>query len=399
MTTVNNSQARNYSNDTAKNCHDHFKYKLLHQDAHCEARAGEITTPHGTIPTPIFMPVGTHGAIKAQSSEQVQQLDIPIILSNTFHLHLSPGSELIKKAGGLHQFMNWPKSILTDSGGFQVFSLRDKKIEEEGVTFKGMSGEKILLTPEKSIQIQQNLGSDIMMAFDECIPYPATESYVQNSIDRTHRWLERCMNAWSNEKQALFGIIQGSVYPNLRKQCVKEVSQFDLPGLAIGGVSVGEGPEHMRNIVSYTAPIMPRNKPRYVMGVGNPEDLLMIWEHGVDMSDCIIPTKLARSGALFTNRGKIRITNRKYRRDFYPIEPNCYCLVCKNYSRAYIKHLFDSNEILGAILATTHNIAFYNQLAKRAREAIFQNRFLDFKREFLEGYGSSTSGQKDEDKE
>ena len=364
----------------------HFKFKCTHQDPHCAARVGEIETPHGVIPTPIFMPVGTHGAIKALPPSELHDMDAKIILSNTYHLHLTPGSDLIKKAGGLHQFMNWHGPILTDSGGFQVFSLQQKSIKEEGATFKDAKGKDILLSPETSIEIQQNLGSDIMMAFDECIPYPATRQYTKNSMDRTHRWLDRCVKSWTNPKQSLFGIIQGSTFDDLRKECAEQVIARDLPGIAIGGVSVGEGPELMEKAVSYTAPLLPKDKPRYVMGVGNPEDLLMIWEHGIDMSDCIIPTKFARGGTLFTNRGKIRIRHKNYRRDFYPVDPNCSCYTCKNFTRAYMKHLFDSNEILGQILATIHNIQFYLDLAKSAREAIIAGKFLQFKKNFLDGY-------------
>jgi queuine tRNA-ribosyltransferase len=365
---------------------EHFSYELIHVDKNCGARAGIIRTPHGDIPTPVFMPVGTHGAIKALQPNQLIDMDTKIILSNTYHLHLSPGSDLIKKAGGLHKFMAWDRPILTDSGGFQVFSLQGNSITEEGSKFKGPDKQDIMLTPEVSIAIQQNLGSDIMMAFDECIPHPATEKYVENSIARTHRWLDRCIETWTNPKQALFGIIQGGVYDKYRKICVDEVTARDLPGYAIGGVSVGEGPDLMEKVVSHTAPLMPKDKPRYVMGVGNPEDLLMIWEHGIDMSDCIIPTKFARGGTFFTNRGKIRIQHKNYRRDFFPIEPNLDDYVNKNFTRAYIKHLFDSNEILGAILATAHNISFYKNLAERARAAILEDRFLEFKTEFLAGY-------------
>ncbi|MBF0360387.1 MAG: tRNA guanosine(34) transglycosylase Tgt [Oligoflexia bacterium] len=374
------------NNNITKEVNQHFKFELVHIDKKTGARAGEITTPHGIIKTPVFMPVGTHGAVKAQSPRELLEMQIGIILANTYHLHLSPGSDLIAKASGLHKFINWPNAILTDSGGFQVFSLKDKKIDENGVSFAGLKGKKILLTPEESIRVQQNLGADIMMAFDECIPYPATIEYTKKSIARTHRWLSRCIDSWKNPKQALFGIIQGSTHAETRKICVEEVAKFNLPGLAIGGVSVGEGPELMEEIVSITAPLMPKDKPRYVMGVGNPEDLLMIWENGIDMSDCIIPTKFARGGTLFTNRGKIRINHRNYRHDFYPIEPNCKCYCCSNFSRSYIKHLFDSNEILGTILATTHNIAFYHNLAQAARNAILNDKFLEFKREFLSNY-------------
>jgi queuine tRNA-ribosyltransferase len=368
---------------------EHFKFELQHVDKNCGARAGVIHTPHGSIKTPVFMPVGTHGAIKALQPKELKDLDIEIMLSNTYHLHLTPGSELIAKAGGLHKFMAWDRPILTDSGGFQVFSLQKNGITEEGALFRDADGKSIKLTPEISIGVQQNLGSDIMMAFDECIPFPATEKYVETSIERTHRWLDRSIEAWTNPKQALFGIIQGGVYNKYRDVCLEEVVKRDLPGYAIGGVSVGEGPEHMEAIVKYIAPKMPTNKPRYVMGVGLPEDLLMIWENGVDMSDCIIPTKFARGGTLFTNRGKIRIDHKNYRRDFYPIEPNLKDYVNTNFTRAYIKHLFDSNEILGQILATAHNIAFYKSMAVRAREAILEDRFLEFKKDFLSGYSKN----------
>lgn len=372
-----------------KRINKNFKFKLIHQDKHSKARVGEITTPHGVISTPVFMPVGTHGTVKALSPRDLDDISPPIILSNTYHLHLSPTSELIKKAGGLHKFMGWNKPILTDSGGFQVFSLQKKGITEAGATFFDQNRKEIVLSPEVSIQIQQNLGSDIMMAFDECIPYPATESYAKTSIDRTHRWLDRCVETWTNDKQALFGIIQGSTYESLRKKCVEEVVSRDLPGYAIGGVSVGEGPELMQEMVQMTAPLLPTDKPRYVMGVGNPEDLLMIWENGIDMSDCIIPTKFARGGTIFTFRGKIRIRHRNYHRDLYPLDPNCDCYTCKNFTRAYIKHLFDANEILGTTLATIHNLTFYKMMSDLARTAILENRFTSFKKEFLNNYLSN----------
>lgn len=374
--------------DVRKEVKKHFSFEVIHVDKHCGARAGIIRTPHGDIPTPVFMPVGTHGAIKALQPNQLMDMDLKILLSNTYHLHLTPGSDLIKKAGGLHKFMNWHRPILTDSGGFQVFSLQGNSITEEGSVFKNGKGKDIILTPETSIEIQQNLGSDIMMAFDECIPHPATEKYVENSIARTHRWLDRCIAAWTNPQQALFGIIQGGVYDKYRDVCLEELIARDLPGYAIGGVSVGEGPELMEKVVTHTAPKMPVDKPRYVMGVGNPEDLFMIWENGVDMSDCIIPTKFARGGTLFTYRGKIRIQHKNYRRDFFPVEPNLNDYVNNNFSRAYIKHLFDSNEILGQILATAHNIHFYKSLADKAREAILADRFLEFKAEFMDSYFS-----------
>ena len=332
---------------TAREVSQHFQFQLTHQDKNCPARTGLITTPHGEIPTPIFMPVGTHGAIKACMPRELLEMNQPIILANTYHLHLSPGAPLIAKAGGLHSFMQWPKALLTDSGGFQIFSLQQKGLSEEGALFMGPKGKEVKFTPENSIAIQQSLGSDIMMALDECIPYPTSRKDVEHSIARTHRWLERCVYSWSNPRQALFGIVQGGEYQDLRQRCVEEVTSWDLPGYAIGGVSVGEGPELMEQVVSTTAPLLPQDRPKYVMGVGTPEDLLMLWENGVDMSDCIIPSKYARGGTLFTNRGKIRIRHRNYRHDFYPVEPNCLCTTCKNFSRAYLKHLFDANEIWG----------------------------------------------------
>ena len=369
----------------------HFQFKILHQDPKTRARTGLITTPHGDITTPVFMPVGTHGAVKACDPHKLLEMNIDIILSNTYHLHLSPGSQLIAKAGGLHKFMQWPRAILTDSGGFQVFSLPHKTITEEGAIFQRPSGEKVQLSPENSLSIQQQLGSDIMMAFDECLPYPSRKKDVERSIARTHRWLDRCLKAWKHPHQALFGIIQGGEYEDLRRHCVQTVCERDLPGYAIGGVSVGEGPELMEEVVSTVAPQIPLEKPRYVMGVGNPEDLLMIWEYGIDMSDCTIPTKFARGGTLFTYRGKIRIRHKNYRRDFYPVEPNCSCYTCRHFSRAYLKHLFDANEILGQILATIHNIAFYQSLALKAQKAIANDEFSLFKQRFLNEYRQGNS--------
>jgi queuine tRNA-ribosyltransferase len=365
---------------------EHFNFTLQHVDKHCGARAGIITTPHGTIETPVFMPVGTHGAVKLMRPRDLEEMSFEVILSNTYHLHLSPGSELIAKAGGLHKFMGWNRPILTDSGGFQVFSLEKNSITEEGVNFIGPSGKNILFTSELSMKVQQNLGSDIMMAFDECAPYPSTEKYVEKSIGRTDRWLSRCIESWTNPAQSLFGIVQGGIYEDLRRESVRQITSYNLPGYAIGGVSVGEGRELIEKVVRFTAPMLPADKPRYLMGVGLPEDLLMLWEAGVDMSDCIIPTKFGRNGTLFTYRGKIRIDHKNYRHDMYPPEPNLKDYVNSNFSRAYLKHLFDSNEGLGEMLASAHNLAFYKSMAVKARAAILADRFLDFKREFIESY-------------
>ena len=372
----------------------HFQFKVLHTDANTGARAAEIKTPHGVIPTPAFIPVATHGAIKALPPSFLEESDFSLILSNTYHLHLSPGSELVKKAGGLHKFINWRRSMLTDSGGFQIFSLQKKNISEEGARFADAQGKEITLTPESSIAIQQNLGADIIMALDECIPYPASKRYTLESMARTHRWLDRSIESWNNPRQALFGIIQGSTYPDYRRQCLEEVVQRDLPGYAIGGVSVGEGSLLMEEVVENIAPKMPADRPRYVMGVGTPEDLLTIWEKGIDMSDCIIPTKYARGGTLFTFRGKVRIRHRNYRRDFYPVEPNLDSYTNRNYTRAYLKHLFDANEILGQILATEHNLAFYKRLAEKAREAILNDQFKKFKADFLKNYNKDNQERK-----
>lgn len=364
----------------------HFGFTVQHIDKHCGARAGLITTPHGTIETPVFMPVATHGAIKALQPKELVDLSFGIVLSNTYHLHLAPGSELIAKAGGLHKFMGWNRAILSDSGGFQIFSLPKNSLTEDGANFVGPEGENIFFSPEMSIEIQQNLGSDIMMALDECTPYPASEDYVKKSMERTHRWLHRCILAWKNPKQALFGIVQGSVYREHRRRSVAAVTECNLPGYSIGGVSIGEGKALIEEVVRFTAPLLPEDKPRYLMGVGMPEDLFMLWESGVDMSDCTIPTKFGRNGTLFTNRGRIRIAHKNYRRDFFPVEPNLKDYVNSTFSRAYLKHLFDSNEMLGQILATAHNLAFYRSLAVRAREAILADRFLEFKKEFLSQY-------------
>lgn len=376
--------------DIVKENKKHFKFRVIAKDPNSKARSCLIQTPHGEIQTPVFMPVGTHGAIKALPLFHLdEKMDCPIILSNTYHLHLSPGDELIAKAKGLHHYMGWKKNILTDSGGFQVFSLPDKKITEEGVAFKAQ-GKNIILTPEKSIQIQHNLGSDIMMAFDECIPYPSEKAYVSQSVERTTRWANRCIQAWKNPSLSLFGIVQGSIYKDMRKKSAEDLLAFDLPGMAIGGVSVGEGFDLMNQMVSQTLEFLPEDKPRYVMGVGTPEDLLALWEQGIDMSDCIIPTKYGRGGTLFTSRGKIRIDHQNYRRDFYPIDSSCSCTVCKLYSRSYIKHLFDSHEILGPILATHHNLHFYLELANKAREAIIRGSFSSFKSAFLKNYNKKS---------
>lgn len=371
-----------------------MNFTLIKKDAKTAARRGRLETPHGIIETPIFMPVGTHAAMKAMTPEQVTATGAQIILSNTYHLHLRPGESLVEKAGGLHKFMAWDKPILTDSGGFQVFSLPNKRITEDGAYFRHeISGEEVYLDPARAIAIQEALGADIIMAFDECIPYPCDKKYATDSTRKTLRWAEQCLKAQTRKDQALFGIVQGSVYEDLREMCAREMVAMDFPGYAIGGVSVGEGLELLKKVVAMTAPFLPADKPRYLMGVGLPEDILESVERGMDMFDCVIPTRYARSATLFTRRGKIRLTNKNYRRDFYPIDPSCSCYACTNFSRAYIHHLFNANEVLSAILASIHNVHFYLKMMAEIRESIEQDRFSDYKREFLGGYLTEEKGK------
>jgi len=360
------------------------------------ARAGVVTTPHGRFETPAFMPVGTHGAVKALTPEQVRGTGAEIVLSNTYHLALRPGEGLVEKLGGLHGFMRWDGPILTDSGGFQVFSLPSSELSDRGVRFKNeVTGDTMDLTPERSIEIQNALGADIIMAFDECTPYPATRELAATGVRRTLSWIERCLRAHRrSDDQALFGIVQGSVYPELRTACAQSLVALDLPGYAIGGVSVGEGHELLCDITSHTAPLLPEHKPRYLMGVGLPNDLLAAIGYGIDMFDCVIPTRYARSATVFTARGRIRLTNRRYRRDGYPIDPSCDCETCTGgFSRAYLHHLFAANEVLSAILCSTHNVRFYQRLMQRAREAIEADAYADFQREFLEEYSAQERGK------
>lgn len=366
------------------------RYELIKTCKQSGARLGRLHTPHGIIETPIFMPVGTQATVKSMTPEELKEIGSQIILSNTYHLYMRPGHELIKKAGGLHEFMNWDKPILTDSGGFQVFSLGPlRKIKEEGVEFRShLDGSKHFLTPEKAMEIQNALGSDIMMAFDECAPYPADREYVKNSLERTTRWLKRCKDAHNNtDKQALFGIIQGGMYKDLREQSAKEITSIDLPGYAIGGLSVGEPKPLMYDVLEHTTPFMPKDKPRYLMGVGSPDDLVEGVIRGVDMFDCVLPTRIARNGTAMTSQGKVVVRNATYAEDFTPLDPECNCYACKNYSRAYIRHLVKANEILGARLITTHNLHFLLNLMKQIRQAIMEDRLLDFRNEFFAKYG------------
>ncbi|WP_416390194.1 tRNA guanosine(34) transglycosylase Tgt [Terrisporobacter petrolearius] len=367
-----------------------IRYELIKTCKQSGARLGRLHTPHGVIETPIFMPVGTQATVKAMTPEELKEIGSQIILSNTYHLYMRPGHDLVKEAGGLHKFMNWDKPILTDSGGFQVFSLGPlRKITEEGVHFRShIDGSKHFISPEKAMEIQNALGSDIMMAFDECAPYPADREYVKNSLERTTRWLRRCKEAHKNtENQALFGIIQGGMYKDLREQSAKEILELDLPGYAVGGLSVGEPKPLMYEVLDYTVPLMPKDKPRYLMGVGSPDDLLEGVIRGIDMFDCVLPTRIARNGTAMTSQGKVVVRNAKYARDFTPLDPECDCYCCKNYTKAYIRHLVKANEILAARLISTHNLRFLLKLMEDIRQAIMEDRLLDFKDEFFSKYG------------
>ena len=365
------------------------KYELIKTCKQTGARLGRLHTPHGVIETPIFMPVGTQATVKAMTPEELKEIGSQIILSNTYHLYMRPGHDLIERAGGLHKFMNWDKPILTDSGGFQVFSLGPlRKIKEEGVEFRShLDGSKHFLSPEKATEIQNALGSDIIMAFDECAPYPADRQYVKNSLERTTRWLERCKAAHKYpEKQALFGIVQGGMYKELREQSAKEITAIDLPGYAIGGLSVGEPKDMMYEVLDYTVPLLPEDKPRYLMGVGSPDDLLEGVLRGIDMFDCVLPTRIARNGTAMTSQGKVVVRNASYAEDFTSLDPECDCYTCKNYTKAYLRHLIKCNEILGARLLTIHNLHFLLKLMENVREAIREDRLLDYKKDFFEKY-------------
>ncbi|ADH99968.1 tRNA guanosine(34) transglycosylase Tgt [Salisediminibacterium selenitireducens] len=354
------------------------------------ARLGKVHTPHGSFETPIFMPVGTLATVKTMSPEDLLQMNAQIILSNTYHLWLRPGEDIVKEAGGLHQFMNWHRPILTDSGGFQVFSLSDlRNITEEGVHFRNhLSGEKLFLSPEKAMRIQNDLGPDIMMAFDECPPYPAEHAYMKASVERTSRWAERCLEGHKRpEDQGLFGIVQGGEYEDLRKQSAKDLVSLDFPGYAIGGLSVGEPKDVMNRVLEFTTPWLPEDKPRYLMGVGTADSLIDGAIRGVDMFDCVLPTRIARNGTLMTSKGRLVVRNAKFARDFRPLDENCSCYVCQNHSRAYIRHLIKANETLGLRLCSYHNLHFLIDLMEQVRQAIREDRLLDFRESFFEEYG------------
>ena len=366
-------------------------YELLHIDKNSGARRGVIHTPHGDIQTPIFMPVGTQATVKSMTPEELKEMvEAQIILANTYHLYFRPGHKLVEEAGGLHEFMRWDRPILTDSGGFQVFSLGDlRKISEEGVDFKSyLDGSKHFFSPEKVMEIENSLGADIIMAFDECVKYPETYEYTKNSMERTTRWARRCKIAHKkSDKQALFGIIQGGFYKDLRAISAKELIELDFPGYAIGGISVGEPKDVFLDILNYTAPLMPENKPRYLMGVGTPDYLIEAALAGIDMCDCVLPTRIARNGTALTWRGKVVVRNATYERDFTPLDPECDCYTCKNYTRAYIRHLVKEKEILGVRLLSIHNLRFLTKLMERIREEIEHDNLKNFRDEFYKQYG------------
>ncbi len=361
-----------------------MKFEILHKDESTNARAGIIETTRGKIETPVFMPVGTQGTVKALSPEDLTDAGAQIILSNTYHLYLRPGHETVNKLGGLHKFMNWSRPVLTDSGGYQVYSLAKlRKITQDGVTFQShIDGSRHFLGPRESMAIQKALGSDIVMAFDECAPYPADYEYVHNSVKLTSKWAKVCLDQELGEGQNLFGIVQGGMYSDLREMSAKELVEMDFPGYALGGLSVGEESDIRERVISETVQFLPDNKPRYLMGVGKPEDILEAVILGVDMFDCVMPTRNARNGSLFTDSGRLVIKNAAYIEDSAPVDENCGCYTCRNYSRAYLRHLFMANELLAYRLNSIHNIYYYIHFMDRIKNAIKDNKLLEFKKEF-----------------
>lgn len=365
-----------------------FSYEVKHICKQSGARYGVFKTPHGEIETPVFMPVGTQATVKGLRPEDLKSLNAEIILSNTYHLFLRPGEKIVKAAGGLHKFMNWDRPILTDSGGFQVFSLSDlRHITDEGVEFKShLNGEKLFISPEKCIQIENDLGADIIMAFDECTKYGATYEEAVKAKNRTKLWLERCYNAHKNDSQMLFPIVQGNFFEDLRLSAIEDCIPYAKCGIAIGGLSVGEPKELMYEILEKMEPHLPKNMPRYLMGVGSPDCLLEGYARGIDMMDCVLPTRIARNGTAFTKYGKMVVRNAVYKEDFKPIEEDCDCYTCKHFTRAYIRHLLNAGEMLGAELLSIHNLHFLINLTHQIREAIKEDRLLDFKENYLKTY-------------
>ncbi|MEK6189402.1 MAG: tRNA guanosine(34) transglycosylase Tgt [Carnobacterium alterfunditum] len=367
-----------------------IKYRLIKKEKHTGARLGEIITPHGTFQTPMFMPVGTLATVKSIAPEELESMGADIILSNTYHLWLRPGEDIVEEAGGLHKFMNWDKGILTDSGGFQLFSLSDmRKIEEEGVHFRNhLNGSKMFLSPEKAINIQNKLGPDIMMSLDECPPFDESFDYVKKSVERTSRWAERGLKAHGKpNSQGLFGIIQGAGFKELRQQSARDLVSMDFPGYSIGGLSVGEPKQSMNKVLEYTTPFIPEDKPRYLMGVGTADSLIDGVIRGVDMFDCVLPTRIARNGTCMTSKGRVVIKNAQYERDFGPLDAKCDCYTCRNYTRAYIRHLIKANETFGLRLTSYHNLYFLLNVMKEVRQAIMDDNLLEYRESFFEEYG------------
>ena len=373
-----------------KRCKD-FYLEITHEDKETHARVGLLHTPHGVFETPMFMPVGTLATVKTLSPEELYDMGAQVILANTYHLHLRPGEDIVAKAGGVHKFMNYKNAMLTDSGGFQVFSLAKKRdISEEGVTFKShLNGDKIFFSPEIVISIEEKIGADIIMSFDECIPYPSSYEYVKNSTLRTIRWAKRGLEAKTRTDQALFGIVQGGEFEDLREMCAKELVKMDFDGYSIGGTSIGEPKDVCYKMIDYAIKYLPYDKPRYLMGVGSLDYILGAIEKGVDMMDCVLPTRIARHGTLMTHNGRINIKNTKYKEDFGPLDPECNCYTCRNFTRAYLRHLYVADESFGKRLLSLHNTAFLLEITKGAREAIKENRFKEYKEEVLRKYGDS----------
>ncbi len=375
-----------------------FSYELIKTCKQSGARLGVLRTPHGDIPTPIYMPVGTQAVVKAMTSRQMREIDAKILLANTYHLHLRPGEKLIEKAGGLHKFMNWNGPILTDSGGFQVFSLAKlNQITEEGVKFRShLDGTLEMMTPESSMAIQEALGADIAMAFDVCSPYPCDYDTAREAMERTHRWAVRCKEAHTREDQALFGIVQGAFYENLRKESVRFLTTLDFPGYGIGGLSVGEPKSLMYEILDSMMPLMPVHKPRYLMGIGTADCLVEGVLRGVDMFDCVLATRVARNGTALVPEGRLVVRNATYAEDFRPIQEGCDCYACTHHTRAYIRHLIKANEITGAHLVSVHNLRYLLRLMEEMREAILEDRFLDWRRAFYERFDMQGSFNREE---
>ena len=365
-----------------------IKFKVIKESKKTKARLGKLYTSHGIIDTPVFMPVGTQATVKAMTPRELEDLSIQIILSNSYHLYLRPGHNLIAQAGGLHKFIGWKGAILTDSGGFQIFSLgKLNKINDEGVSFNShIDGSKHFISPEKAMEIQMALGSDIAMAFDECAPYPSGKYQIETAAQRTIQWARRCKEAHHSSSQSLFGIVQGGAFKDLRIENANKLVELDFPGYAIGGLSVGEPKSLMYEVLDYTVPCLPTNKPRYLMGVGAPQSILEGVARGVDMFDCVLPTRNARNGSLFTSSGKLSITNAKYKEDFTPLDNKCKCYTCRNFTKTYLRHLYMSKEMLASILGTIHNLYFMSSLMKNIRLALSEDRLLEYKEEFLANY-------------